>query len=90
MFSGMLIVESTPLALLPLIAGVLVLTARFYVREGAISIFSISFILAVIAVLMLIGYMAMSVIGILPPYAWVGFGSVGLVMVLGGLWSFYR
>ena len=48
-------VENTPLALLPLIAGILVLAARFYVREGAISIFSMSFILATIAVLMLVG-----------------------------------
>ena len=83
-------VESTPLALLPLIAGVLVLTARFYVREGAISIFSVSFILATIAVIMLVGYMFLSVLGLLPPYAWVGFGGVGLVMAVGGIWSFYR
>ena len=83
-------VESTPLALLPLIAGILVLTARFYAREGAISIFSMSFILATLAVLMLIGYMLMSVLGLLPPYAWVGFGGIGLAMTIGGIWSFYR
>jgi hypothetical protein len=83
-------VESTPLALLPLIAGILVLTARFYVREGAISIFSMSFILATIAVAMLVGYMVLLVLGLLPPYAWVVFGGVGLVMTVGGIWSFYR
>ena len=83
-------IESTPLALLPLIAGILVLTARFYAREGAISIFSMSFILATIAVMMLIGYMFLSVLGLLPPYAWVAFGGVGLVMTLGGILSFYR
>lgn len=83
-------VESTPLALLPLIAGMLILTARFYVREGAISIFSISFMLAALAVLMLIGYMVLLVLAILPPYAWVGFGGIGLAMALGGIWSFYR
>ena len=85
-----MVVQSTPLALLPLIAGVLVLTARFYAREGAISVLSSSFILAVIQVLMLIGYMLMSVLGVLPPYTWVVFGGFGLLMTVGGLWSFYR
>ncbi len=83
-------IESTPLALLPLIAGVLVLTARFYVREGAISIFSMSFLLAAFCVAMLIGYIVLLVLAILPPYAWVGFGGIGLVMAVGGIWSFYR
>ena len=83
-------VESAPLALLPLIAGILVLTARFYVREGAISIFSVSFMLATLAVAMLIGYMVLTVLDILPRYAWVGFGGIGLAMTLGGLWSFNR
>jgi len=83
-------VENTPLALLPLIVGILVLTARFYVREGAISIFSMSFVLATLAVLMLITYMTLLVLGILPPYAWTVFGGIGLVMAVGGFWSFYR
>ena len=83
-------VESTPLALLPLIAGILVLTARFYAREGAISIFSLSFMLAALAAMMLVGYMLLTVLDMLPPYAWVGFGGVGLAMTLGGIWSFYR
>ena len=82
--------ESASLALLPLIAATLVLTARFYIREGAISIFSISFMLATLAVAMLTGYMTLSVLDLLPPYAWVGFGGVGAVMTLGALWSFYR
>ncbi len=83
-------VESTPLALLPLITGLLVLAMRFYAREGAISIFSTSFMLATLAVAMLIGYMVLTVLGLLPPYAWVGFGGVGLAMTLGGIWSFFR
>jgi len=83
-------VESSSLALLPLIAGLLVLTARFYVREGAISVLSLSFLLATFAVLLLITYIVLLVLGILPPYAWVGFGGIGLAMTLGGIWSFYR
>jgi len=83
-------VENAPLALLPLIAGVLVLVARFYIREGAISIFSASFMLATLGVAMLVGYMVLSVVAMLPPYAWVGFGGVGSLMTLGGIWSFYR
>ncbi|MGA3005680.1 MAG: hypothetical protein ABSE20_28595 [Acetobacteraceae bacterium] len=83
-------VENTPLALLPLIAGILILVARFYVREGAISIFSSSFMLATLGVAMLIGYMLLLVLQILPPYAWVAFGGIGLAMAAGGIWSFYR
>jgi hypothetical protein len=86
----MSMVENTPLALLPLIAGVLVLVARFYVREGAISIFSMSFMLATLGVVMLVGYMLLLVLAILPPYAWVVFGGIGLAMAVGGVWSFYR
>jgi hypothetical protein len=83
-------VENAPLALLPLIAGMLVLSARFYVREGAISIFSMSFMLATLAVAMLIAYMVLSVLSLLPPYAWVGFGGTGALLAIGGIWSFYR
>ena len=82
--------ESTPLALLPLIAAILILTARFYAREGAISVFNLSFLLATLAVVMLIGYMVLVVLAILPPYAWIVFGGIGLAMAVGGIWSFYR
>ena len=86
----MFLVESTALAILPLIAGMLVLALRFYAREGAVSIFSTSFMLSTLAVAMLIGYMVLKVLFLLPPYAWVGFGGVGLLMFVGGIWSFYR
>jgi hypothetical protein len=86
----MLMVVNTPLALLPLIAGILVLVARFYIREGAISILSSSFMLATLGVALLIGYMALLVLGLLPHYAWVGFGGIGTAMVIGGIWSFQR
>jgi hypothetical protein len=85
-----MIVESTPLALLPIIAGILVLTARFYAREGAISIFNLSFIFAAIGVLALIAYMTLAVLSLLPLYAWVGFGGFGAAMTLIGLWTFTR
>ena len=39
---------------------------------------------------MLVGYMLLSVLAILPPYAWVAFGGIGLAMAVGGIWSFYR
>jgi len=42
-------VRNAPLALLPLIAGVIVLAIRFYAREGAMSIWSMSFVLATIS-----------------------------------------
>jgi hypothetical protein len=83
-------IESTPLALLPLIVGVLVLTLRFYARERAISIFSMSFMLATVSVGLLVLYMVLLVLSLLPAYAWVGFGGFGLLMTIGGIWSFYR
>ena len=83
-------IENNPLALLPLIAAVLILATRFYVREGANSIYSASFICATIGVALLITYMTLLVLAILPPFAWIGFGGVGLTMGLVGLWSFNR
>ena len=59
--------DRTALALLPLIAAILMLTAKFYIREGAISVFSVSFMLATFAVAMLIGYMVLQVLGLCPP-----------------------
>ncbi len=83
-------VENTPLALLPLIAGILVLSARFYARENAVSVFNLSFMLATLGVLLLVAYMSLVVLGILPDYAWIAFGGVGVLMTLGGLVSFMR
>lgn len=83
-------VESTTLALLPLFSGLVVLAVRFYAREGAISIFSPTFLLATLAVALLIGYMVLVVLGLLFPYAWVVFGGIGVLMTVGGIWSFFR
>jgi hypothetical protein len=80
--------HSTPLALLPLIAAVLVLAVRFYARENAISIFNASFLFAALGSLALCGYMLLVVLGLLPPYAWIAFGGAGLVMTVVGIWSF--
>jgi hypothetical protein len=85
-----MIVESTPLALLPLIFAILILAARFYIRENAISVLSPSFVFATIGVLLLLGYMLLVVLELLPPYAWVGFGGMGVLMAVLGIWSFYR
>ena len=83
-------VESTPLALLPLIAAILVMSARFYIRESAISIFKLSFMCAALSSLLLVVYMFLMVLGHLPDYAWVGFGGVGAVITLVGIVTFAR
>jgi hypothetical protein len=83
-------IENTPLALSPLFLGLVVLAVRFYAREGAISILSPTFLLAVLAAALLIGYMTLLVLSLLPPYAWIAFGGVGAVMTIGGIWSFFR
>ena len=86
----MLPVESTALAVLPLIFGMLVLAFRFYAREGAVSVWSASFVLATLAVVMLFSYMLLLVMAIVPPYSWVVFGGVGSLMAIGGIVSFFR
>ena len=82
--------QSNALALLPLMVALVVLALRFYAREGAISIFSASFMLATLSVALLVGYMALNVTGMLPAYSWAGFGGFGLLLAVGGLWSYYR
>jgi hypothetical protein len=86
----MFMIESTSLALLPLTIATIVLALRFYVRENAVSVLSPTFMLAAFSVLMLVTYMVLLVLLLLPPYAWVAFGGVGLVLSVGGLWSFFR
>ena len=82
--------KSTALALLPLIAAILMLTAKFYIREGAISVFSVELHARDVR-----GRDADRIHGAASArstaaYAWVGFGGVGALLFLGGLISFYR
>ena len=83
-------VQNTPLALLPLIAGLLIMAMRFYLREGADSIFRVSFLSALLCAALLILYMTLTVLSMLPDYAWVGFGGAGFLISVGGIWSFNR
>ena len=83
-------IENTALAVLPLIAALLIMATRFYAREGAISLFSPSFLLAALSMLLLFAYMALKVLVLLPDYAWVGFGGFGVLVAVGGVLSFFR
>ena len=82
--------ENTSLALLPLITATLVMAALFYVRDGAISLFSVSFMLTALSVVLLFTYMILNVLVLLPLYAWVVFGGIGLVITVGGIVLFFR
>jgi hypothetical protein len=83
-------VESTSLALFPLIVAAVILALRFYIRENAYSVLSPTFVLSTFAVSMLILYIALLVLALLPAYAWVAFGGLGVLLSIGGIWSFFR
>ena len=82
--------ESMTLALLPLVMALLVLSARFYAKEGATSLLSPTFMLMGLSMAMLVVYMAMTVMAVVPAYSWVVFGGLGTLMTVGGLVSFFR
>ena len=82
--------ESMTLALLPLITALLVLSARFYAKEGATSVLSPTFLLMGLSMAMLMVYMAMVVMAVVPDYTSVVFGGLGTLMTVGGLVSFFR
>jgi hypothetical protein len=59
----------------------LVFVLRFYSREGASSIVSTSFLLAILTVLIAFGYLILGVTSMLPPYSTIGFSLVGLILL---------
>ncbi len=74
--------------LIPLVAAFLVFIARFYGREGAALKSSLSFLLACACVVLLLSYLALSVLGLLPPYAAYGYGAIGVILLIVGILRF--
>lgn len=67
--------------LIPLVAAFVLFLAKCYLHEHARTQGSLSFLLAMVSVLLLMSYMGMLVLGVLPAYAAVAYGGVGAVMV---------
>jgi hypothetical protein len=76
---------NSSLYLIPLVIAWFVLVLAFYFRDNAVSRLSLSFILAVLSMLMLLSYLVMSVVGALPPYMGIAFGGTGTLFFLIGL-----
>jgi hypothetical protein len=80
--------QNLSIYLLPLIAAALVFLAKVYGHERAITRGSLSFALACISILLLVSYLVLSVFQTLPPYAGLGYGVVGIVLLILAVWMF--
>jgi hypothetical protein len=69
------------IVLAPFIIAFAVFVGRFYGREGARSMRSLSFLLAVCTVAAAFSYLVMRVTGTLPSYGTIGYGIAGLVLL---------
>jgi len=74
--------------LVTLVMAFLVYVIKFYARERAGSIFSASFGLASLCLLLLLTYLVMSVLGMLVPDMAMSFGIEGLVLFVLGIVTF--
>jgi quinol-cytochrome oxidoreductase complex cytochrome b subunit len=73
--------HTTSLLLIPFILAFLCFVLRFYSREGASSIANLSFVLAILTVVIAFSYLILGVTAMLPPYSTIGFLAVGLVLL---------
>ncbi len=67
--------------LLPFLIAFITFALRFYFRENAASMANPSFLMAFGTVLVVVLYLALGVLGELPPYSTVGFSLVGLALL---------
>jgi hypothetical protein len=75
------VTSASTIILLPFIVAFLVFVTRFYSRERAASMFNLSFLLAVATVLTAGLYLGLGVVDLLPVYATIGFGGIGLIFL---------
>jgi hypothetical protein len=74
--------STSTLILIPFIAAFLVFVFRFYSRERASSMANPSFLLAVGSVILAGLYLSLGVVDLLPTYGTLGFGVVGLILLV--------
>lgn len=72
---------NSSLYLLPLIGAFLLFVVKCYAHDNARVRGSVAFFLAMVCVILLMLYMGMTVLSLLPSYAPLTYGIVGLVML---------
>jgi hypothetical protein len=72
--------NTSTVILAPFIMAFLVFIYRFYNRERASSVFNLSFMLAILTMVLAGTYLALGVTGHLPSYGTIGFACIGLIM----------
>ena len=73
--------NTSTMLLIPFIMAFLVFIFRFYSRERAASVANLSFLLAILTMLIASSYLILGVIGLLPAYGTIGFACVGLILL---------
>lgn len=73
--------NTSTMLLIPFIMAFLVFVFRFYSRERAASVANLSFLLAILTVLIASAYLILGVMGLLPAYSTIGFACIGLVLL---------
>jgi hypothetical protein len=73
--------QNSSIYLIPLVVAFLLLLGKVYGQERAITRGSLSFALAGLSVLLLISYLTLFVLRLMPPYAGVAYGAVGVVLL---------
>jgi hypothetical protein len=66
---------------MPFILAFLVFVFRFYNRESASSIKNLSFVLAILTVLIAFSYLILGIATMLPPYSTIGYLAIGLILL---------
>lgn len=74
--------HTSSLLLAPFILAFLVFVFRFYTRERAASVANLSFLLAILTMLIAATYLVLGVTGNLPDYGAIGFTCAGLILLV--------
>lgn len=80
----------TTVILLPFFFAFLAFALRFYSREGAASMGNLSFILAVVTLLVAGFYLFLGVIAMMPAYGTIAFALIGLALFGVGIARWFR
>ncbi len=74
--------NTSTILLVPFILAFFIFVLRFYSRERAASVTNLSFLLAMLTVLVAGAYLILGVIDALPPYSTICLTAIGLVLLV--------
>ena len=81
--------NTSTILLIPFIMAFLLFVFRFYSRERAASMANLSFLLAILTILIASAYLTLGVLGLLPAYGTIGFACVGLILLATAILRMY-